>query len=305
LLERALELEPGLAAAYWLHADYYTHFLMDNVANAAVDDEQRVAAYAHLVEDLKNAIRTASEESLRLAAAYDLAVVSGDWRRLPALFNKLVEEPGCAQSSWIDVTSLAYGKAGQYLEFEQRKIECDPLYYGGYSGVSSAYSYLGDLNAASAIADTGMARTPHIRIQQQQILAALAGGRIDDAESILKRDILNHGELENLQPQVTAARGGADAKAKLENLYSRFEESNRVGRLITLAISGDREKANELAALLDGAKHGHLPLMLTATICRCGAPWDIGKTPNFAQLLVDAELPWPPASPINWPLKDW
>jgi adenylate cyclase len=37
----------------------------------------------------------------------------------------------------------------------------------------------------------------------------------------------------------------------------------------------------------------------------CGAPWDLEVTPNFAKLLEDAELPWPPASPINWPLKDW
>lgn len=305
LLETALKLEPDLADAYWLHADYYTHFLMDSVADASVSDEQRDVAYAHLEQDLKDAIRTAPHDAVRLAAAYDLAVVSGDWRRLPALLDDLVNTPGCAQSSWIDVTSMAYGKARQYLQLEQREVECDPLYYGGYSGVSAAYSYLGDLDAAVAIAEQGLAKTPHIRIQQQLLLAKLAEGRVDDAENIVNRDTLSDGGVENLRQQLLAARGGADDKEKLEKIISGFADQQRVGRLITCAISGDHEQANDLAAMLDEAKHGHLPLMLAATICRCGAPWDIDKTPNFAALLADGELPWPPAAPIHFPLKDW
>lgn len=305
LLEQALELEPGLSAAYWLHADYYTHFLMDNVANADVSDEQRAAAYASLEQDLKNAIRTAPDDSLRLAAAYDLAVISGDWRRLPALFDELVQSTGCAQSSWIDVTSLAYGKAQAYLSFEQRKIECDPLYYGGYSGVSAAYLYLGDIDAAIAIANNGMDRTPHIRIQQQLLIAQIAGGRFDEAEMLVQRDTLGDGGPDSLQLQILASRSDADALMIRAELSAQFENAESVGRLIFSATLGNRELSNTLAAGLDAARYGYLPLMLTATICRCGAPWDIEKTPNFARLLADAELSWPPASPVNWPLKDW
>lgn len=36
-----------------------------------------------------------------------------------------------------------------------------------------------------------------------------------------------------------------------------------------------------------------------------GAPWDLEATPNLAALITDAGLDWPPASPINFPLKDW
>jgi hypothetical protein len=39
--------------------------------------------------------------------------------------------------------------------------------------------------------------------------------------------------------------------------------------------------------------------------CHCGAPFDLDVTPNFARMLDEAELSWPPASPIDWPLKDW
>jgi len=37
----------------------------------------------------------------------------------------------------------------------------------------------------------------------------------------------------------------------------------------------------------------------------CGKPFDLEATPNFARLIDDADLPWPPASPIEWPLKNW
>jgi hypothetical protein len=40
-------------------------------------------------------------------------------------------------------------------------------------------------------------------------------------------------------------------------------------------------------------------------ICNCGAPFDLEATPNFARLIDEANLPWPPQSPIDWPLKGW
>lgn len=40
-------------------------------------------------------------------------------------------------------------------------------------------------------------------------------------------------------------------------------------------------------------------------ICACGAPFDLEVTPNFARLIDEANLPWPPPSPVDWPLKDW
>jgi hypothetical protein len=75
--------------------------------------------------------------------------------------------------------------------------------------------------------------------------------------------------------------------------------------ITSLAQVGWREQVNALVAELDAARFGYLVLMLHATVCRCGAPWDLDATPNFARLLDDADLPWPPAEPIDWPLKDW
>jgi hypothetical protein len=48
-----------------------------------------------------------------------------------------------------------------------------------------------------------------------------------------------------------------------------------------------------------------MSLMLATLWCYCGAPFDLEATPNFAAKLREGDLPWPPRSPIDFPLKDW
>jgi hypothetical protein len=68
---------------------------------------------------------------------------------------------------------------------------------------------------------------------------------------------------------------------------------------------GDRDKANERAAELDATPLGFLTLLITQSICLCGAAFDLEYTPNFARLIDEGGFVWPPPSPIKWPLKDW
>ena len=39
--------------------------------------------------------------------------------------------------------------------------------------------------------------------------------------------------------------------------------------------------------------------------CFCGMPFDLEFTPNLARMIEEANLVWPPAQSIEWPLKDW
>ena len=71
------------------------------------------------------------------------------------------------------------------------------------------------------------------------------------------------------------------------------------------ALLGHREEANRIAAEVDARPYGHMVLLLNIRNCYCGAPFDLEVTPNFARMLDAAALSWPPASPIEWPLKNW
>ena len=73
----------------------------------------------------------------------------------------------------------------------------------------------------------------------------------------------------------------------------------------SLAVAGQHDRANLIAAKIDAEPFGYLQLNFAIHNCMCGAPFDLEVTPNYAKLIQEAELPWPPLSPIDWPLKDW
>ena len=72
-----------------------------------------------------------------------------------------------------------------------------------------------------------------------------------------------------------------------------------------VAILGERARANEIAAKIDAQPLGFMLLLDMMDSCKCGMVFDLEATPRFARLVEEANLIWPPRSPINWPLKDW
>ena len=129
--EKVLSLEPDSSLAYLYHSDYYAHSLLASVINADISDEQRAEAFEKVNEDFNNAIRTAPDSAQRNAAAYDQALISGRWRRLPAITNDILETPGCVTPGWMDQTTLAYGQADKLLSSSLRLTQCDPLNFAG------------------------------------------------------------------------------------------------------------------------------------------------------------------------------
>ena len=71
------------------------------------------------------------------------------------------------------------------------------------------------------------------------------------------------------------------------------------------AWAGLRDDANRVAARYDQHPWGPWVLWQAAHWCACGHPFDLEATPNFARLIEESELPWPPGSDRVYPLKDW
>ena len=303
--EKALEIQPGISDAHMLHADHYAHVLLSSVDNPEISVSEQTAAYEKLVEDFDNAGRTAGDQSRRTSAAMDLAIISGNWRSVPKLFQQLVEGSGCGTSGWVDAVSAPYGTANGLGVIAQRLVDCDPLSFNGWRWLSLSQIWEGEFDAARETSLRGFEATQHVRIAQQLFFANLAAGRIDDAEQVIATHIRNERDALPLQRAIATARGDV---ALAKELHARFQATGAqltTGTIAALARMGDRDAANQRAAEVDAHPFGHLRLMLVPGTCFCGAPWDLEYTPNFARLLEDAELPWPPAAPINWPLKDW
>ena len=301
----ALEIEPNFADANIWAADYFTHFLMENYDNADISDEQRSSAMERIVRYHENAARHASREISRIVADYDLAVVTGEWRKLPALYDDLNAESGCLSASWSMETSIPYGKAEQALASALAEIECNPIGFSAWVEAIQANIYLGNLDTAIEMGLRKLDATPHIRIYQQLFFAYLAAGRFAEAEALIDRHVHRDNQSLPLRVFLSAARGDAErARADL-TVYLRLGSEIIRSPLNAFAVTGDRDSANQEAARIDALPNGHLILMLIPLTCRCGAPFDLEAAPNFAGLIEDADFPWPPPSPIEWPLKDW
>lgn len=301
----ALEIEPGIAGAYFSRADYYTHFLFDSINDpdrsyAGVDE-----AYEQLLADLDMAARTASDESFRLGISLDLAITSGSWGSAPAILAQLVDSKGCPSTAWADAIGAAYGNTDLLAAVGNRMAECSPIQFNGWRWMGLAHLWSGEPDLAIEVAKRGFELRPHVRLAQIMFFGELHAGRLDDAEQVIARYVRSDDQELTLGEMLAAARGDA---AQAREFASRFEEmglQRPTGFIAGLARRGLREEANRIAAEVDAHPYGYLGLMLVPIACFCGAPWDLEYTPNFAKLLDDAELPWPPASPVNWPLKDW
>ena len=71
------------------------------------------------------------------------------------------------------------------------------------------------------------------------------------------------------------------------------------------AVLGNRELANQHAAILDARPGGPMALLLASETCLCGAIWDLDVTPIFRARIQESEISWPPATLIRYPAKNW
>jgi hypothetical protein len=147
---------------------------------------------------------------------------------------------------------------------------------------------------------------PHNAIRHELAKTYLLAGNLDAAKAVIDRGMQDETMILDLRVRVAAAQGDGDKARSLvaEMLETDFAEQMQGGMISMHNITGQRDQANRLAAEADARPLGHLILMVLPLDCQCGAPFDLEYTPNFARLLDDAELPWPPKKIMDWPLMD-
>ena len=303
LLARIIELEPQYSLAYVLRADYFTHQLRDYYA--LLTDEERAAAEASMMADLDAAIQNAATEEERLAANWDRALLTGNWQPLTSILEAYVEISTCPGVVWMNNMTMEFGRAKELLDLSKRQIECNPQDPFGYWDASQAAVWLGDAATAIAYGERGMAVAPHTNTSGALLRAYVAAGQLEKGRTFVDQRLTRHEDVVDAHLLLAAA---ANDEAQVATLLPEMRQlrSDRFDvQLAHFARLGRREEANRTAAEIDARPYGHTTLMSVPTECVCGAPWDIEATPNFARLLEDADLPWPPPSPVEWPMKDW
>ena len=301
--EDVLNIAPNFSPAHRLHSDLYAHLLQNAAYGEDISAAEQDRAVQQLMADLNNGIRSATSPSRRLAITYDKALFAGQWNSLTAIVDEIASLEECSEPGWMDITAVPFGQARDYLAISEREIKCDPLSYGGWRSAADSHLWLGDPDAAIQVATEGSEKTSHETMLNTLFSATLSAGRFDEAESLIVLSGSADGNMAIWRLTLAAARGDAKQTERLLADYVDYPDNEYL--TMAAAIAGNRELANQTAAAIDSRRYGYLWLMQMPGECYCGAPFDLGVTPNFKQLVEDANLAWPPDSPINWPLKDW
>lgn len=302
--QRTLELEPESANAFFNHADYFLHLAAQ--ADASTDEAgfaDSEATVAAAVSDLRNAARYALAND-RLSATLEYALVSREWRRLPELYRSATLQQECMGVSWWGGIGPFAESLDDTLAMWERMVVCNPLSFYDWANLSGIQTLRGEFADAVNTATDGLKLMQHGQLTEALIFGYIGLGRYDDANAANERMNDDPSRRSRVRIRIEAARGDADLVRQLRRDFVE-KEGEAALDITTLAMMGERELANQGAARIDARPLGFLNLIDLADACRCGLPFDLEYTPNFAQLVEEAEFVWPPRRPIEWPLKDW
>lgn len=299
---KTIELEPAATEAHFAMADYYVHFALDRVGLVA--DEEIDAAVESAKANMRNAMETATSEDQRFDVSLEYTLIAGEWRRMAELHADALQSGECLEPSWWAAIGPLLPSVEEAIAMWERSMACDPLDFYNWSNLTALSTQKGDYTAAIDFATRGMQTVPHRQIASVLVGAHLAAGQFEEARSASDRYIEGMEQRRYNEMIFAAAQGDArQARSLFDALIAEFREDAEWP--VLYAIVGDREGANRTAGEIDAQPLGFLILADMASSCLCGAPFDLEATPNFARLVDEADLMWPPRSPITWPLKDW
>ena len=305
MFAETIALEPGTSQAHFAYADYYVHVLVDSyepdiTPQREVDDALQSAKAA-----LKTAMQTASTEAHRLDAALEFTLLAEEWQRTGELFSAALQSISCANPSWWGSLGHFSESLDEPIAMWRKAIDCDPLNFYNHANLAALQIENGDFDAAIDTATQGLQVVQHRQIADRLVSAYIAAGQFDEALAANQRHIDGSRARQQNELRIVAAQGNkTEARALFDALEAEYGRDG-VGPEFS-AIIGDREAVNQRAAEIDARPLGFLILIDVASgSCICGVPFDLDVTPNFARLVEEANLMWPPRSPINWPLKDW
>jgi len=305
--ENVIERVPDFGRTYVYHSDLFVHMLTNDAVGRVmpnVSAEAIANAYSAAIADYEAAVRYAPTTEMQNSTELNLAYLSGNWRGMTGRLNQVLSNPGCLTGNWLPNIANTFGYSEQHYAHAMRVIACDPRRSLSWFDASRAALWKGDTEEAQRLAREGMEVAPGSWLDEHEISLLIAAGSFDEANREIESRMQEIGPTLYLRIMMAARQSDAELARQLTEHHD--SELGRTFRSIIIrAWSGDREGANRLAAEIDKHDFGLQAMVGTVFWCACGAPWDLEATPNFAAKLNESSLPWPPASPVNYPLKDW
>jgi len=292
-----IELQPDYGLAYQKRADFYLHRVSQEAFGLDGSEASGQQALDQVIENLESAVRFAGSDGIRFSAMIELALVSGEFDRLPELVEAVATSEECITVGWW-YSLIALVSPDLDLQISNTLTSCNPLSSSPYIFAGLAMARKGETGKAVELLQRALEMSGSSYAGLQLVNVLMADGNMDEAERIFDRDIGSSSD----SALMAAARGDRD---KVVTIYARRLEQGRNIDSNMYAKVGDLDAANREAMVIDRLPAGPYLLLIDVSQCLCGAPFDLSATPEFARLVEEAQIPWPPPSPIEWPLKEW
>ncbi len=306
--EQALNIHAAFVAAYEQHSRLFEHILMASSSGELegdISDAQIQAAPAQLSADIAAVLRFARTSERQTQAQLDFNLLARQARGLVQLTEASLQDGSCTMPRWITLVTAAFDQAEALVTALQDRLRCDPLAGSIQADLIRAAVWRGGAAPSPGIESSTFNRADSEGVAAAQVAALAATGQFDRADDIATSNIRQQDKFLMTRVLLSAARGdGHSAMEFQQRFLNQHGPSDRLS-LLFAAWRGDRNDANQLAARIDPRPFGHINLLQTILQCNCGAPFDLQATPVLKEFLTAANLPWPPRSPITFPLKNW
>ena len=305
--DQVIERVPEFADVYSYHSDYYFHKLSADVLakdEDAMTAEEISAARSTMIEDYQAAVASSRGRGDLAQHEMDLAFVQGNWRGLATRTRRAIAADVCADGNWSSTIANTIGLSAEYVSQIQRIVTCDPYSALAWVNLARATLWTGDHEEALRIVREGREIASSNWLDWVYVRALIESGRYEEAQEAIDTQMQDNIWAQGARVLLAAKQGDRDGFAHALAGFNVDVDYDFFGGMV-YAWGGLREDANRIAARYDEHPWGPWALWQATHWCACGHPFDLEVTPNFARMLEEAELPWPPGSERVYPLKDW
>ena len=306
--DQVIERVPTFSDVYLDHADLYTHALSVDAAGAAagvLTAADLANAYQLAIADYEAAAMHSTSTSQKTMMELDLAYFSGDWQGLDRRIERAIASSECGTSNWLQVIADVFQYSEQYVERARSELACDPRRSLSWFNLARSTLRTGDKEEALQIAREGMEIAPGAWLRSALVRSLVANGMFDEALAETDKRFDDPSITTMFKALIAAAKGDQDLFDKAFKEFKAVNNSGNEWLIMVAAWGGYREEANRATAAMDQHHFGPVALSQRSQWCACGFPFDLEATPNLAAKLEESGLPWPPASIMEYPLKDW
>lgn len=271
--EKAIQIYPNFAAAYYLHADIYSHSLLSETGIKAVANLSETEQHDRLMDDLNKALKFSDNANNKIGYTFARDFLSNNWTRLssyPALKDSW-------RSGWEMILVLIdpefvthhYLKAVQADPFADLDRYCAALGYTHMGQLDSALNLYANDYSKSHLSSWGRSV---LHFRNRNYSAALEEARhVENLESYRILLTLLNGQIKN--------RTELDRALRKQPLFDPYGYSS----IVLYNALGEYSRADSVAALVDKRVIGFCSLGYN--VMNFGLHFHLSATPNFATRL--------------------